>query len=109
MPKITVLGKRASNGRMLIAGVFTQKKILWEVMQKLAESEDFTGYSLFDDMTGKSYNPVYNQLCERLRINGRVSMELGDSVVFQVIETEMNEVRKPDYDAEGNLVCNPAS
>jgi len=95
---------------MLIRCVsFTQKKLLWEALEKLAKPVKIDAFELFDDVTGKRVGATYVRMCDILRIVGRVSFLSPDGVrEFQVVEGNLNEIREWDATEDG-LICNPAA
>jgi hypothetical protein len=108
MAKVQVLGQRCPHGdKMLIRGVFTQKKILWESIFNL-----MTGVTLElrDDLTGNVSPSTYNGLCNSLRKTGRATLVGEDGkAVFQVVDALTNELRDWDVDEEGDPICNPVT
>lgn len=109
MAKVQVLGQRCPHGdKMLIRGVFTQRKKLWEAMAKAIGGKALDGLLLFDDMTGKTSPSNYNALCKLLRETGRAALVEEESKlrVFQVVDAATNEIRAWDMNEEGP-VCNP--
>lgn len=109
MAKVQVLGQRCPHGgKMLIRGVFSQKKKLWAAMQE-ASLCPLEGLQLVGDMSGDMKDANYSRLCVSLRQTGRATLATPDGTrEFQVVETVRNQLRPWDVDEEGP-VCNPAS
>jgi len=66
------------------AGVFTQKKLLWEAMEKVMDEDElFIG----------DKEATYNRLCTVLRKEGKVKITDDiDTAVFQVWDCVTNEL-----------------
>jgi hypothetical protein len=108
MAKVQVLGQRCPHGdKMLIRGVFTQRKKLWEAMEKALKTCKLEDLTIAEDISDKTYPASYKNLCNQLRLVGRASLVDADgSRVFQVVDAETNVIRGWDVDAEGPR-CNP--
>jgi hypothetical protein len=107
MAKVQVLGQRCLHKpKMLIRGVFTQKKKLWEAMEELYKQP----LMIRDDFTKKLVPCNYNGLCKILREVGRVTLvaEDGDTI-FQIVDAETNKLRDWDIDEDGEPRCNPVT
>lgn len=107
MPKVQVLGQRCPHGgKMLIRGVFTQRKKLWEAMEKVFDGS-LEDLMLLDDTSNKMLPASYNALCKYLRQMGRASLvDANSRREFQVVDASTNELRDWDVDEEGPR-CNP--
>ncbi len=110
MAKVQVLGQRCPHGdKMLIRGVFTQRKKLWEAMEKALKSSSLEDLKIVDDMSDKEYAATYDALCKQLRLVGRASLVDQDGRrEFQVVDAVTNEIRGWDVDQEGPR-CNPVA
>jgi hypothetical protein len=110
MARVQVLGQGCrKTGKMLVRGVYTQKKKLWEAMEEVFDGK-LADLNLFDDVSDKTLQASYKGLCERLRVMGRATLVSMDGErVFQVIDAETNELRGWDVDEDGKPVCNPVS
>ena len=108
MARVQVLGQRCPHGnKMLIRGVFTQRKKLYATMLELSGKDSLTEMELLDDITGKMMPANYNALCKQLRQTGRATLVGPDGKrEFQVIDAVTNEIRDWDVDEEGPR-CNP--
>jgi len=109
MAKVQVLGQRCPHGdRMLVRGVFTQKKKLWAAMgEALGGAALVADLAIVDDMSGRSSPATYGLLCDRLRVVGRATLVGPDGRrEFQVVDALTNELRDWDVDEEGPR-CNP--
>jgi len=107
MAKVFILGRKLSvNGddKMIISGVFTQKKTLWEELGKICELDSF---QISDDVGGRTADITYAILCEKLRVVGRASILKNGIREFQVTGAELNEIRPSDFDENGKPKCNP--
>jgi hypothetical protein len=108
MAKVQVLGQRCPHGgKMLVRGVFTQRKKLYAAMLELSGEDSWTEMELLDDVSGKTMPMNYNALCKQLRVTGRATVLGPDGKrEFQVIDAATNEIRDWDVDEEGPR-CNP--
>jgi hypothetical protein len=111
MAKKIVLGKMSDKlpiGKMLIVGVFTQKKKLWETLQEL--EPEIEKKMIYNDVMNKGTDANYNWVCKLLTTAGRVHILDPEtrSPLFFMVECEENKVRDSDFDSEGNPVYNPA-
>lgn len=107
MAKVEILGQAHQDGRMLIRGVFSQKKNLWDAIAECYPDNVENDLNLRDD-EGKEVGANYARLCTALRKTGRATFFKKDGTrVFQVIESNMNQVREWDIDQDGNPVPNP--
>jgi len=108
MARVQVLGQRCPHGgKMLIRGVFTQRKKLWEAMAQVFKPESLTSLSIFDDTTNKTVPATYDWLCKLLRENGRAALvDESERREFQIVDAETNILRDWDVDEEGPR-CNP--
>jgi len=93
---------------MLIRGVFSQKKKLWDEMEKMAGPEALSGMTVLDDVSGKEVPASYGALCDRLRVVGRAALLKDGEREFQIVDAEMNKLRGWDIGEEGPR-CNPVS
>ena len=110
MAKISVMGQVCPHGdahRILIRGVFTQKKKLWKAMEEVFDG-NLEDLQIFDDVNSRDVTMSYNALCNQLRINGRctLTLENGDKQ-FLIVDGVTNEIRGWDINEEGEAVCNP--
>ena len=109
MAKVQVLGQRCRHGgKMLVRGVFTQKKKLWEAMEESFSPHPLDSLVIVNDVSGSSVPASYGALCDRLRVLGRATFVAPDGRrEFQVVDAVTNELRDWDVDEEGPR-CNPA-
>lgn len=108
MARVQVLGQRCPHGgKMLIRGVYTQKKKLWAAMEEAAGGV-LGDLTIVDDVSGREAPASYGLLCDRLRVIGRATLVGPDGRrEFQVVDAITNETRDWDVDEEGPR-CNPA-
>ena len=98
--------KNPETPKLQVRGVFSQKKKLWETIEKLAG--DMTGWKNYDDVSEKDYDSTYATLCNRLRLIGRVTIKNTEGQrIFLIVDTKINEVRNWDTDEDGVLTINP--
>lgn len=110
MAKVQILGQRCPHvGKMLIRGVFTQKVKLWNVIENIIQSDSIT-LMMKDDFTGALTLCTYNRVCKTLREVGRVTLTDEDGKpIFQIVDTETNQLRDWDVDEDGAPRCNPVT
>ena len=109
MARVQVLGQRCPyGGKMLIRGVFTQKKKLWVAMEEIASPGELSSMMVVDDVTGKELPASYGALCDRLRVVGRATVVKDGEREFQVVDAETNLLRGWDVGEEGPK-CNPVA
>jgi hypothetical protein len=91
---------------MLIRGVFTQKKKLWEAIEDIG----INSLMIRDDFSKKLSPCSYNGLCKVLREVGRVTLADEDGkIVFMIVDAETNQLRDWDIDEDGEPRCNPVT
>lgn len=108
MARVQILGQRCPHGgQMLIRGVFTQKKKLWDAMAEAYTIGELADLTMLDDISGGSAPASYASLCTRLRQVGRAALAAPDGKrEFQVVDAVTNKIRDWDVDEEGPR-CNP--
>lgn len=111
MAKKIILGKMNDNlptGKMIVTGIFTQKKKLWETLQEL--DPHIETRIIFDDVSGRSAEANYNRICGLLTKAGRVHiLDVEEKKpIFFLVECEENVIRDPDFDDDGKPLYNPA-
>ena len=106
MARVVVLGERHPKlNLMVVRGVFTQRKKLWD--QLVNDHSDIEEMKIVSDMGEKDLDTTSVNFSLRIAKDGRTAICKDGVRMFQVIETNLNEIRGWDFDAEGNLVCNP--
>lgn len=106
MARVVVLGERHPKlNMMVVRGVFTQRKKLWDQLSD--DHKDLDSMKLVSGMGEKDLDATRENMNSRVAKDGRAAICKDGVRMFQIIETNLNEIRGWDFDEEGNLVCNP--
>lgn len=108
--KLLVLGQRHRLGgrdRMMVRGVFTQKKLLWDALEDIVH--DIGSLTALDDVAGQEAQLSYKVLCDRIRKAGRLTITSDGERLFLVVESPVNSLRDWDVNDEGEPRYNPVN
>jgi hypothetical protein len=106
MARMIVMAQKGPGGGMLVRGLFTQKKKLWEALEQLEPA--MSSMVVFDDVSASESPVSYRKVCDMLRVNGRAVIALkGGDKEFLMIESEVNRLRDWDVGQDGVPVPNP--
>ena len=89
-----------------IRGVFSQKKKLWDIAI-LPQFPVQEGFAFYDDVTQKTKDMAYGNLCNMLTATGRlVILDRDGNRVAQMWSAVENDLRKWDTDENGVPIVN---
>ena len=107
MAKVQVLGQCCPyGGKMLIRGVFSQKKKLWEALIEISGESKLLEMIVIGEVGYSEMTATYTHVCNRLRVMGRVALAYNGIREFQIVDVATNEIRAWDIEEDGP-VCNP--